>query len=127
MQKLMTALVFAMVVAVGRAGVLSESSTGMVLLDNTSDNGLQIETRCVVSYGSVVSGGCVISDSDEPLVETTNTGLLDWKPKTLGVHTLAWTSGDLAMTTRVNVVSIRTATPVITPADGTIIGETQQV
>lgn len=127
MQKLMTSLLFAIVMAGGQAGVLSESNTGIVAIDNTSDDGLQIETRCVISYGSVVAGGCVISDNDEPIGETADAGLLEWKPRVLGVHALKWMSSGLAMTTMVNVVSIEAAKPVIEPLDGTVIGDAQSV
>ena len=80
-----------------------------------------------IVYGSVVSSGCTVATDGAELLASTESGILKWRPNSVGEHMLVWTSDELAMTSRVNVASIEAAKPVIEPSDGTIIGDTQSV
>lgn len=112
-----------------QAGVYASASSEVVAVDTTFVDGTNVNVvlPIQIAYGSVVSSGCTVVADEVEMLASTESGVLKWRPNSVGEHMLVWASDELAMTTKVNVASIEAAKPVIEPSDGTIIGDTQSV
>lgn len=111
----------------GDVSIIAQAMSSLSEVDTTFAEDAKIGTPISITYGSVISSGCTIYTNGVELLSSTESGAYAWKPSMIGEYALMWASDCFSMTSKVNVVSIKTATPVITPEDGTIIGEAQQV
>lgn len=87
--------------------VLSTDSLESVPVDTTFVDGSSISSAMRIDYGPVGwDEGCVVTLNGTELLSSDKRGSFTWQPRKTGLATLVWSSGDEAMTSKVNVASL---------------------
>ena len=85
------------------------------------EDGCEVFNRLEIAYGNPGTGACRVEVDESLLVESSDSGGVNWWTDQEGLHRFVWRSSGCAMTTTVNVVKlVWPHNPVLAPASGRI-------
>lgn len=95
--------------------ILSSALSASVPANTTFVDGSSVSAAVKIDYGPFDwDKECVVRLNDAKILQSNQRGSYTWQPQKAGVNTLVWSSGGVAITSKVDVVSLN-YTPAPTP------------